>query len=101
MKNINKEIFFTMGEANYMGLIELLVKSLNKFSSRKILVYGVNCDVPFDSDNMIKKRVDFFTEDELGRIQNNTDNKWHKGDIIGLIMFKKYNLCIDVIRSFN
>jgi len=99
MKNINKEIFFTMGEANYMGLIELLVKSLNKFSSRKILVYGVNCDVPFDSDNMIKKRVDFFTEDELGRIQNNTDNKWHKGDIIGLIMFKKYNLCIDVIES--
>ena len=41
-----------------MPAIEKLVKSINEFSKNKIIVYGINCDVPFDSSNMIKQRID-------------------------------------------
>jgi hypothetical protein len=51
-------IFVTTGNLGYMPAIEKLVESLNEFSKNKILVYGVDCDVPFDSPNMIKRRID-------------------------------------------
>ena len=53
-----KIVFVTTGNLSYMPVIEKLVKSLNEFSKHKILVYGVHCDVPFDSPNLIKKRID-------------------------------------------
>ena len=50
-------VFVTTGNLGYMLVIEKLVESLNEFSKNKILVYGVDCDVPFDSPNMIKRRI--------------------------------------------
>ena len=51
-------VFVTTGDIGYMPVIEKLVKSLNEFSKSTILVYGVDCDVPFDSPNMIKRRIE-------------------------------------------
>ncbi len=49
-------VFITTGNEGYMPVIEKLVKSLNEFSKAKIIVYGVDCDVPFNYPNLIKKR---------------------------------------------
>lgn len=60
----NSFAFVTTGNEGYMPVIEKLVQSLNEFSSRKIIVYGVNCDVPFNYPNIIKRRIDieYFSE---------------------------------------
>lgn len=50
--------FVTTGNIGYMPVMEKLVKSLNEFSKHKIIVYGVDCDVPFDYPNLIKRRID-------------------------------------------
>lgn len=59
---LNKEekpfAFVTTGNLGYMSVIEKLVKSINEFSKMKIIVYGVDCDVPFDYPNVIKRRID-------------------------------------------
>ena len=49
--------FVTTGNIGYMPVIEKLVQSLLEFSEQKIIVYGVDCDVPFDYPNVIKKRI--------------------------------------------
>lgn len=54
----NDFAYVTCGNINYMGVIEKMVQSLLEFSKRKILVYGINCDVPFDYPNVIKRRLD-------------------------------------------
>jgi len=97
MVNIDKEVFFTMGDSNYMGLMELLVKSLNRFSDRKILVYGINCDVSFDSDNMIKKRIDF-SSDGSDKVGVDSD-PYKRKSFHPNIMFKKFDICVDIINS--
>jgi hypothetical protein len=56
--------YVTCGNENYMSVIEKMVQSLLEFSTRKILVYGINCDVPFDYPNVIKKRLDIPTFSE-------------------------------------
>jgi len=50
--------YVTCGNIGYMPIIEKMVKSLLEFSDRRVIVYGVNCDVPFDYPNMIKRRID-------------------------------------------
>ena len=50
-------VFVTTGNEKYMPVIEKLVQSINEFSKHKIIVYGVDCDVPFDSPCLIKKRL--------------------------------------------
>jgi FkbM family methyltransferase len=50
--------FVTCGNLNYMDLIEKLVISLHKFSDRKIIVYGIDCDVPFDYPNVIARKLE-------------------------------------------
>ena len=50
--------FITCGNSNYMPLIEKLVKSLLEFSEQKIIVYGIDCDVPFDYPNLIRRRLE-------------------------------------------
>jgi len=60
-KNVHKKtndfVFITCGNKEYMNIIEKLVKSINFFSKHKIIVYGVNCEVPFDYPNLIKKTL--------------------------------------------
>lgn len=50
--------FVTCGNENYMPLIEKFVLSLLEFSNRKVLVYGIDCDVPFDYPNVISRRLE-------------------------------------------
>jgi FkbM family methyltransferase len=50
-------VFVTTGNIDYMPIIEQLVISLNEFSKHKIIVYGVDCEVPFDYPNMIKRTI--------------------------------------------
>jgi FkbM family methyltransferase len=40
-----------------MPVIEKLVQSLMMFSRHKIIVYGVDCEVPFDYPNVIRKTI--------------------------------------------
>jgi FkbM family methyltransferase len=58
-ENIKQEdfVFVTIGNYDYMPVIEKLVKSISQFSKAKIIVYGVNCEIPFDFDNLIKKTI--------------------------------------------
>lgn len=58
LKKIDKSfVYITVGNEGYMPVIEKLVKSLNLFSKEKIIVYGVDCDVPFDYPNVIKRQI--------------------------------------------
>lgn len=57
-KKTKSLVFVTAGNLPYMPTIQKLVESLNEFSKYKIIVYGIECDVPFDSPNMIKRKID-------------------------------------------
>lgn len=50
-------VFVTTGNMEYMPLIEKMVKSLNEFSTNKVIVYGINCEVPFTYPNLIKRTL--------------------------------------------
>lgn len=50
-------VFVTTGNMGYMPVIEKLVQSLLEFSEQKIIVYGVDCEVPFDYPNVIKRTI--------------------------------------------
>jgi FkbM family methyltransferase len=55
-ENINEEfVYITCGDLYYMDIIEKLVISLLNVSSNKIIVYGINCKIPFDYPNLIKR----------------------------------------------
>lgn len=51
-------VFFTGGDEKYLPIVETCVKSMLKYSEIPIIVYGFNCDVPFDYPNMEKRRID-------------------------------------------
>lgn len=51
-------VFFTGGDEKYLPIVESCVKSLNKYSNIPVIVYGFNCDVPFQYPNMTKRRID-------------------------------------------
>jgi FkbM family methyltransferase len=50
--------FVTTGNLQYMPVIEKLVQSLSEFSNNKIIVYGVDCEVPFDYPNVIRRKIE-------------------------------------------
>lgn len=50
--------FVTTGNSAYMPVIEKLVHSIQEFSKADIIVYGVNCDVPFDGPQVVCRRID-------------------------------------------
>jgi len=58
---IIEEGFVTYGTENYFPLIEALLDSIKAFSTRPIVVFGINADIPFSYEKypfMIKKRID-------------------------------------------
>ena len=73
-------VYITCGDLYYMDLIEKLVISLLNVSDRKIIVYGINCKVPFDYPNLIKR--------EFISSVKSVHDKW----------FWKQQTCIDVIN---
>jgi len=57
LKEKENFIFFTGGDEKYLPVVEACVKSMGKFSEIPIIVYGFNCDIPFNYPNMTKKRI--------------------------------------------
>ncbi len=56
-----EEAFVTFGNRAYFPLIEVLIESVEAFSSRPIIVIGINDDVPFSTEkhpSLIKRRID-------------------------------------------
>lgn len=56
-----EEAFITYATDNYFPLVEALLDSIEVFSTRPIVVFGINADVPFSTEKypfMIKKRID-------------------------------------------
>lgn len=47
----------TCGDQNYLPLIESLAKSLAEFSTRKLIVYGVNCEPNIQLENVINRTL--------------------------------------------
>ena len=56
-RNEKSFAFVTTGNLQYMPVIEKLVQSLMEFSRHKIIVLGVDCEVPFDYPNVIKSTI--------------------------------------------
>lgn len=93
-KRIKPFVFVTTGNLGYMPVIDKLVKSLNEFSSNKIIVYGVDCEVPFDYPNLIKRKISPPSHSEhdkwywkqyacIESINENYDNfVWIDGDVV-------------------
>ena len=52
-------VWITGGDKGYLSMIEVLAKSLLKYSKYKLIVYGFNCDSEINLPNVINKRVDF------------------------------------------
>ena len=81
-KDINDDfVYITCGDIYYMDLIEKLVISLLNVSDKKIIVYGINCKVPFDYPNLIKKEITLPIKTEY--------DKW----------FWKQESCIEVLKE--
>ena len=54
-----KFVWITGGDKGYLPMIEVLAKSLLKYSNYKLIVYGFNCDSNINLPNVINKRIDF------------------------------------------
>ena len=105
MKYLNDFVYITCGDLYYMDLIEKLVISLLNVSNRKIIVYGINCKVPFDYPNLIKREFVspiktvhdkwFWKQQTCIEVMNEKyDNYvWLDGDIIA-------NINIDTISNY-
>lgn len=78
-------IFITGGDSEYMPLISVLAKSIEKFSKYKLVVYGYNCEVPFD--NVIKRTIVIDNEDLTTNIKKSS------------YLVAKERCCIDVINQ--
>jgi len=74
-------VFVTACDENYIPLTEKLVKSVSKYSNRKIIVYGINCDINYNYDCVIPKRLDL-------EIKSKND-----------VWYFKQRSCIDAIES--
>lgn len=80
--NINNDfVYVTCGDLYYMDLIEKLVISLLNVSKQKIIVYGINCKIPFDYPNLIKR--------EFNTLIKTPHDKW----------FWKQQVCIESLKE--
>ncbi len=55
------EGFVTFATQNYFQLLEVMIDSVHYFSTRPIVAFGINADIPFDKDQyprLIAKRID-------------------------------------------
>ena len=53
-----KKAFVSFTNEKYLDLAEQLVKSVKEFSDYPIILYSINCDIPFKYDNLYTKRID-------------------------------------------
>lgn len=85
------QYYVTGGDQYFMPLLKTFVKSLKNFTNKKILVYGFNCDVDFDDDQIIKKRVNFEWSNK-----NGGDTSIYYGKIYAAMdaINEGYNKCV-------
>jgi autotransporter strand-loop-strand O-heptosyltransferase len=55
----NSFAWITGGDEKYLSMIEVLAKSLLKYSEHKLIVYGFNCDSTINLPNVINRRIDY------------------------------------------
>ena len=59
-----KEAWVVFATADYFDLLEVTIASVHEFSSRPIIAFGINADLPFSEQKyprLIKKRLDTYT----------------------------------------
>lgn len=55
-----EQAFVTFATKNYFPLLEVAIKSVHAFSTRPVIAYGINDDIPFSQKqypNLIKRRI--------------------------------------------
>ena len=57
-----KFTWITGGDEGYLPMIEVLAKSLLKYSNYRLIVYGFNCDSNINLPNVTNKRIDYPTK---------------------------------------
>ena len=65
--------FLTGGEKKDLTFIQKHIENVD--SSVPIIVYGFNCDVPFDYPNMTKRRID---EDQVRKFDDRDTRLYYK-----------------------
>tara|TARA_R110001592_G_scaffold319159_1_gene596602 strand:+ start:121 stop:1554 length:1434 start_codon:yes stop_codon:yes gene_type:complete len=89
-----KFVWITGGDQSYLLMIEVLAKSLLKYSKHKLIVYSFNCNSTIDLPNVINKRIDYLPKLTL----NNT----HEPDLFYndySIYFAKYLASLDSLNE--
>ncbi len=96
--NNNKKksfVWITGGNESYLPMIEVLAKSLLKYSKYKIIVYGFNCDSKINLPNVINKRIDYRQKPKLESAgEPNLFNKDYS------IFFAKYLASLDSLNEY-
>ena len=86
--------WITGGNESYLPMIEVLAKSLLKYSKHKLIVYGFNCNSTIDLPNVTNKRIDY--------IPKPTENSTHEPDLFHKdysIYFAKYLASLDSLNE--
>tara|TARA_R100000541_G_scaffold14890_1_gene24287 strand:+ start:4001 stop:5443 length:1443 start_codon:yes stop_codon:yes gene_type:complete len=93
----NKFTWITGGDKSYLLMIEILAKSLLKYSKYNLIVYSFNCDSTIDLPNVTNKRIDYTPKP--------TSNSLHEPDLFNKdysIYFAKYLASLDSLNeNFN
>src|SRR5579862_5570571 len=56
-----EQAFVTFATQDYFPLLEVLLESVHQFSTRPIIAFGINADIPFATNkfpHLIKRRID-------------------------------------------
>lgn len=89
-----KFTWITGGNESYLPMIEVLAKSLLKYSEYKLIVYGFNCDSLIDLPNVTNKRINYNPKPTI--------NSTHEPDLFSKdysIYFAKYLASIDSLEE--
>src|SRR5947199_9916877 len=57
-RGVIPEAFVTHTDRRFLRLSEVLVRGLAHFSSRPVVVFGVDVDVDYDAPNLIRRRIE-------------------------------------------
>tara|TARA_R110000737_G_scaffold148181_1_gene177799 strand:+ start:3157 stop:4599 length:1443 start_codon:yes stop_codon:yes gene_type:complete len=97
MNKKSKFTWITGGDEGYLFMIEVLAKSLLKYSKYNLIVYSFNCDSTIDLPNVTNKRIDYTPKP--------TSNSTHEPDLFNKdysIYFAKYLASLDSLNeNFN
>jgi hypothetical protein len=92
-------VWVTCGNLEYMKVIEKLAISLAQFSTRKILVYGIDCDFEFNLPNVEFHRL------EIARHSDNDCWYWKQHACLEALASSKFKNYVwldgDVIANHN